>query len=177
MLQQPHFVSYLLKGTTTGLLWAATLRVNSSVSCSSLTGSTFLVFCGGGYPFEMTIADDTSSSTTTDNTLAGERVQTLRVGVPGDLHVFPWNHTLQRQDLTESLFIESSFKPALGGTRPPGHTNFAFQCTGSTTFGYSILPNYSNNNPAEPLLGYLEFRTARTTLRCVGLELQPHFIT
>lgn len=55
MLQQPHFVSYLSNGTNTGLLRAATLRLNPSVSCSPLTEGQFPALCGGEHSFERSV--------------------------------------------------------------------------------------------------------------------------
>ncbi len=75
----------------------------------------------------------------------------LRVCVPGEYGVHPWNLTRHRQDLAEELFLDV-LAPVnyinLGYLR----SNFTLHCHAGTTRGYFELGNYRNNYTYGPLL-------------------------
>ena len=139
-LQDPYVVQ-LPAGYQTGLMTQFMLRMNSSVSLLNVSRTAFPSNCNatsGAYYIEY------SYNTT---------LLTIQVCMPDGISQSPWKGTRDRQDTTETMFLNIYFGSLVNGADSdlnPG--NITFKLTVNTTLGYFELPNYNNSGIAGPLL-------------------------
>ncbi|KAL4895123.1 hypothetical protein BDV59DRAFT_174484 [Aspergillus ambiguus] len=69
--------------------------------------------------------------------------------MPADMRRSPWRVTRDRQDFSEELYINITYRGPSAIEERPGE--YVFKITVNTTAGYFELPNYSNGGRAGPL--------------------------
>jgi hypothetical protein len=131
------FVSNIPTSTGTGVLRQHGTRINSTASCFNVTKSEFPSGCAGNAPFVFEYK--------------GQNL-TVRVCVPGDTGVSPWNNTRSRTDVREELFIDVDVIPNSMDGYGYWVESFTTHCTASTAKGAFELPNSQNNYTKGPLL-------------------------
>jgi hypothetical protein len=119
--QDDFFVSALPNATATGVFRHRAMRLNTTIDCKWMPPSEFPPSCGGDSPFFASIG---RAGTTK-----------IRVCVPGNRGVFPWQLTRDMQNITENVYID-----VLGSN----NTNLTRHCSASTVRGYFELGNYRN---------------------------------
>jgi hypothetical protein len=134
------WVSALPPGTNTGVLRYHALRLNSTMICGSISTSDFPSQCLGSRPLARNITSDDLN---------------MRLCAPGAYDQTPWTLSRDRQDITESVYLDVQIPP--GSKFPPNavrstNKNFTIQCVSNTTRGYFELPNVYNGNTPGPLL-------------------------
>ena len=73
--------------------------------------------------------------------------------MPDGISQSPWKATRDRQDTTETMFLDMYFGSSYNlATFDPNPANSTISLTIDTTLGYFELPNYNNNGTAGPLL-------------------------
>jgi hypothetical protein len=134
------FVAGLPSNVTTGILREHAMRLNSSVACEKINQALFPSICPGEEPF-----------TASFNVTGDINVQ---ICVPGNLGVFPWSLTRNRQNITEEMYIDILDLGFYGemGEMPDEEWNGTLRCEVETTRGYFELGSLRNNNTYGPLL-------------------------
>jgi hypothetical protein len=140
-LYQPFF-SELPNGFNTGLRRQFAPRINSTASyeavssfphgCDQLPGAFF------------------ANYTNTIGTSIPSKPWAIVICMPADQRVSPWRATRDRQDFSESLYLNITYQSS-SYTRDKT-TDTTFKITVNTTAGYFELPNYSNGGVPGPLL-------------------------
>lgn len=133
------FVAALPAGTLTGVLREHVLRLNSTVSCTSLEISGFPATCAGENPFRASLEYRGEY----DWGKSDGNLSAVDICAPGDLGRHPWTVSRNRQELSEEVFLRFS-----GDEHDAG----VVHCTGLTTRGYFELGNMHNGNAFGPLL-------------------------
>jgi hypothetical protein len=109
-------VSALPNATTTGVLRQRAMRLNSTIACKDIPPSEFPLSCD---PFVVSFG--------------GTRTTKIRLCVPGNRGVFPWQLTRNMQNITENAYVD-----VLGSN----NTSLTLHCSASTVRGYFELGNY-----------------------------------
>ena len=115
-------------------------RLNSSVSLLNVSQAAFPSKCDaipGAYYIEY------SYNTTLLN---------VKVCMPDGISESPWKATRDRQDTTETMFLDIRFNDLENLADMDKPTNATFKLTVDTTLGYFELPNYNNSGIPGPLL-------------------------
>ena len=117
------------------------LRMNSSVSFQNVSRTDFPSGCNAtsdAYYIEY------SYNTTLLN---------VQVCMPDGASQSPWKATRDRQDTTETMFLDIHSNSLINqATFDNNIGNITFKLTVNTTLGYFELPNYNNSGIAGPLL-------------------------
>jgi hypothetical protein len=129
---QGYFVAALPNATTTGVLRHRLMRLNSTVDCDQIDTSSFPVSCEGQRPFSASY-----------NWTEGPAI---RLCVPGERGLYPWNLSRNRQDITEDFYLDiSGLAPAFGNKNTAYNTSLTLHCSAETARGYFELGNYRND--------------------------------
>ena len=117
------------------------LRMNSSVSFLEVLQTAFPPNC-----------NKTSSAYYTEYSY-NTTLLNVQVCMPDGISQSPWKATRDRQDTTETMFMNIHFGSLLNlATLDQNPGNITFKLTVNTTLGYFELPNYNNSGVAGPLL-------------------------
>ncbi|KAF1916190.1 hypothetical protein BDU57DRAFT_516139 [Ampelomyces quisqualis] len=134
-----YFVAALPNATTTGVLRHRLMRLNSTVDCDQINMSNFPSRCEGQRPFAASY-----------NWTEGPAV---RLCVPGERGLYPWETNRNRQDITEDFYLDvSGLAPASGYGNTAYNTTLTLHCSVGTTRGYFEMGNYRNDLRPGPLL-------------------------
>ncbi|KAL2871693.1 uncharacterized protein BJX67DRAFT_342817 [Aspergillus lucknowensis] len=139
------FMTELPSNFDSGLFQQFAPRINSSLSWEPISKEDFPIDCRGNNSF---FRRYTAQSTESDE----DFYYTASVCMPGNLSASPFAYTRDRQDFSETLYVDLSYRAS--ETR-----NITFQWTLSTTAGYFELPSSINDRspgpllPKDPLLG------------------------
>lgn len=139
-LLNPYFVQ-LPSGINTGLLTQYIPRINSSVQYSNVSVDEFPPNCkdkGDAYYIEYAASESNGN------------IFRIQVCMPDDQSKSPWQETQDRQDISESLFLNITFGDP--DTLDWNPENATFKISANTTLGYFELPNYRNKLKSGPLL-------------------------
>lgn len=147
------FVAPLPGGFNTGLITQFAPRLNSSVTREFISDSEFPANCdtlpGAFY------AHYYEDAPVTGNSIQGN--WSLMACMPADQSNSPWNATRDRQDISETLYLNIS----VDSLNTQGVPNVGVvRITLNSTLGYFELPNYSNGQLPGPLLSsdpFVEF--------------------
>ena len=139
-LQDPY-VAQLPAGYQTGLLTQFMPRMNSSVSFLNVSQTAFPSECEAtphAYYIEYSY----------NSTLLNVRVCML-----DGIYHSPWKLTRDRQDTTETMFLDIRSGGLINqADNTDNPANATFKATVNTTLGYFELPNYNNSGNPGPLL-------------------------
>ncbi|KXX74694.1 hypothetical protein MMYC01_207956 [Madurella mycetomatis] len=140
-----YFASSVARDTTTGMYRQHALRMNSSSLCDYIDPSEVPVPCPRGERRGSDILDRSYDNANL----------TVKVCVPatGDRYGSIWKQTENRQDLTETMYIDVS------NTRSRRYGNYTLRCIAHTSMGYFELGNSFNGGRFGPLLSSFEFPT------------------
>ena len=139
------YLAQLPVGFHTGLIKQHILRINSTVKWENVSQEHMPSDCGEtANCFYVLYANETTPG------YPRPRAWSIEACMPGDQTVSPWKATYNRQDFTETLYLNISLqgyvyagKPVYGGS---------FRITSETTAGYFELPNYMNGGQPGPLI-------------------------
>jgi hypothetical protein len=141
-LRDPFF-SELPNSANTGIFRHFAPRINSSAKyefvssfpsgCDKLLGAFYVEYANNNAGFEMLS-------------------WSIRVCMPANLLTSPWKATRDRQDFSEELYINITFKDNGTFPRDSALGDVAFKVTLNTTAGYFELPNHMNSGLPGPLL-------------------------
>lgn len=137
------YLAQLPSGYNTGLLRQYVPRINSSVEYSNVSVNEFPPNCTdipGAYYIEYAAFDQNMTS-----------VQ-VQVCMPNDQSKSPWRMTQDRQDISESLFLNFTFGTLYNPYSELNPPNATFKLSANTTLGYFELPNYRIGPNGGPLL-------------------------
>ena len=153
-LSKELFTSTVPIGTDTGVFRNLALRLNVSVSCTSVAQSDFPSSCPGANPLSQTFSNINDSNPTPFDDIANPRYR-ARICAPGNTVASPWQFTSDRQDVYEELWLDfqrTGQGPGAGifGFEDGGH-NYTQHCFGNSTLGYFELPSYWNGHIAGEL--------------------------
>lgn len=139
-----NFYSQIPSGFNTGLVRQFAPRLNSTAGYETIDAIDFPTNCSAGT--DIFYVDYLSSYSYTDTST----VYTWGVTacMPSNSSNTPWNLTHNRQDFTETLYLNFTL---LSGDEYPAEDNF-YRITVNTTAGYFELPNYLNGGVPGPLL-------------------------
>jgi len=141
------FVSALPNGTSTGVVRDYALRLGSTVGCARVEKSAFPSPCPGEKPFA--------------TNLEGPNVG-ISVCVPGNYLASPWHLSLDRQDVTEDLYLDVQVSQALANLSSENEgandwfRPFTVHCQCSSTKGYFELPNARNDYKPGPVMSQFD---------------------
>ena len=164
--EAPTWIATVPNGTTTGVLEQSTLRVNSSTSCANIDLSDFPTTCLGSSPFT---ASYNANKTKLGNVRhLGSAPFIIDICSPGNTSASPWSTSLNRQDISEELYIRYT------ASNDSNDANFlpssiALHCRANTTLGSFVLGNYANGNQASDI-SVFNSTAAEPTF------VTPHFI-
>jgi hypothetical protein len=134
-----YFVAALPNATTTGVLRHRLMRLNSTVDCKRIDQSSFPSPCQGQRPFAASYSWTTGPA--------------VRLCVPGERGLHPWQISRNRQDIKENLYLDvSGLAPATGSRNTTYNTTLTLHCMVGSTRGYFELGNYRNDLRPGPLL-------------------------
>lgn len=139
-----YFISALQYGTTTGVLRQHAVRLNSSISCTSVPREQFPTPCGGPNPY---------TTQYSSNLAADLSALEVNICAPGDQGKVPWTISRDRQDIAEEVFIDVFLLLPRGTWDFADEAaNFTIHCTSNSTRGYFELGNLRNINTFGELL-------------------------
>lgn len=131
-VQPTTFTTAFPVGTHTRVLQVPGLRIRSTVDCKNISASAFPTECSGPRPFNTTYSPqgDEDESPTFQ----------FRLCAPGEFGYLPWKNTIDKQNISEKLFMDYQ----AGDTRD----SFTYHCVANSTMGYFELPNQWNDHKA-----------------------------
>ncbi|RLL98917.1 hypothetical protein CFD26_106193 [Aspergillus turcosus] len=138
------FYAQLPNGFNTGVLRQFAPRVNSTATYETIGASEFPSNCDS-------IPGAFYSEYYSEH-LVYERTESWGVTacMPANLTISPWQTTRDRQDFSETLYLNLTLTEGDSGDTPPGGK--LYRITVNTTAGYFELPNYMNEGVPGPLL-------------------------
>ncbi|KAJ5833675.1 hypothetical protein N7474_001986 [Penicillium riverlandense] len=136
------FYAEVPTGFNTGVLRQFAPRVNSSTTSSSIEAAQWPANCD---------LIDNAFFASYSGVFDGDYSWVVTACMPADVTQSPWSSTRDRQEFTETLYLNISVPQAIQyeGT-PTGGALFEINVT--TTAGYFELPNYMNDEIPGPLL-------------------------
>ena len=146
------FLAQLPAGYSTGIVSQFLPRINSSVTRDRISELDF--------PANCETSDGSFYANYSTSVLTGWENGT-RVGLdwsliacmPSNQKVSPWTYSRQRQDFTESLYLNlSAWNSPTTDSEAPDQWSGYFRITVNTTAGYFELPNLMNGELPGPLL-------------------------
>lgn len=148
-----QFIATFPVGTDTGLLRYLALRLNLSVSCDLVPQTDFPSQCPGASPLNQTFTNINFSTSSPFGDVDHPRYR-ARICAPGDIFSSPWMDTLNRQDISEEVWIDYQWTSSSAdiGVSADKDRNFTQHCYGNSTLGFFELPNYWNGHVIGPLL-------------------------
>lgn len=143
------FVSALPNQTITGVLRQHSMRLNSSIQCTAIARSEFPSACIGSRPFTANFSVHGADYPEAEGSFA----LSSRICVPGDYSKGAWSLSRDRQDISETIYVEITQNTSHPSLSPSVTTQYSgMHCTSNTTRGYFELGNYQNNFNYQPLL-------------------------
>lgn len=141
-----QFFATIPVGTDTGVLRYIALRLNTSVSCTTVPQSDFPSICPGASPFSQTFSNPCGDS--------DRLCYRARICVPGQTSSCPWKDTPDAQSISEELWLDyQGTKLSQDGLMTTdGKVNYTQHCYGNSTLGHFEIPNYWNGHVTGPLL-------------------------
>ncbi|KAF7116163.1 hypothetical protein CNMCM5793_004183 [Aspergillus hiratsukae] len=138
------FYAQLPNGFNTGVLRQFAPRVNSTATYETVGYSEFPSNCDS-------IPGAFYSNYYTEH-LVYERTESWGVTacMPANLTTSPWQMTRDRQEFSETLYLNFTLAQGFSGDTPAGGN--LYRITVNTTAGYFELPNYMNEGVPGPLL-------------------------
>ncbi|CAL5871866.1 uncharacterized protein PFLUO_LOCUS6120 [Penicillium psychrofluorescens] len=136
------FYSEVPTGFNTGVLRQFAPRVNSSTTYSSIKAAQWPANCDH---------TDNAFFASYSSVFSGDASWAITACMPADVNQSPWSSTRDRQEFTETLYLNISVPQAVEyDSTPAGGALFEINVT--TTAGYFELPNYMNDGMPGPLL-------------------------